>query len=217
MKIIIPARFGSKGFPLKNRELFKWTADSIPKSRVGDVWVTTDDDVIKLTAFDYGFGVIDRPDELAGDEASVRDTMVHAVETIGCSSYDLITMLYLTYPQRTWQHILNAHKFFIKHHDMGITNSLLCRKEIKTSPFLYLEETGAKGLFGKQLKKHDLYRRQDYPTCFEISHFISMFTVGELYKLNSNLYNKSTVFYKIPDVIDVDYVTDLKKLDETLD
>lgn len=217
MKIIIPARFGSKGFPLKNRELFKWTADIIPKSRIGQVWVTTDDDVIKLTAAQYGFGVIDRPAELATDSSSIREVMLHAVEEIGCSTYDTVAMLYLTYPQRTWQQVLNAYRFFIKHHDMGITNSLLCRKEIKTSPFLYLEESGAKGLFGKQLKKHDLYRRQDYPTCFEISHFISMFTAGELYKLNNNLYNKSTVFYKIPDVVDVDYLVDLKKINDSLD
>ena len=217
MKIIIPARFGSKGFPLKNRELFKWTADIIPKSRIGQVWVTTDDDVIKLTAAQYGFGIIDRPAELATDTSSIREVMLHAVEEIGCSTYDTVAMLYLTYPQRNWQQVLNAYRFFIKHHDMGITNSLLCRKEIKTSPFLYLEESGAKGLFGKQLKKHDLYRRQDYPTCFEISHFISMFTAGELYKLNNNLYNKSTVFYKIPDVVDVDYLVDLKKINDSLD
>jgi CMP-N-acetylneuraminic acid synthetase len=81
----------------------------------------------------------------------------------------------------------------------------------------YLEESGAKGLFGKQLKAHDLYRRQDYPVCFEISHFISIFTSGELYKLNNNLYNGSTLFYKIPDMIDVDYRTDLKKLDGSND
>ena len=213
MKIIIPARFGSKGFPLKNRELFRYTADIIPKSRINDVWVTTDDSIIKLTAIDYGFKVIDRPEELAGDKASIRDVMLHTVDELGCSTYDIITMLYLTYPQRTWQHVLNAYRFFMKHLDMGVTKSLLCRKEINVSPYLYLEESGAKGLFGKQLKKHDLYRRQDYPTCFEISHFVSIFTAGELYKLNNNLYNNSTVFYKIPNMIDVDYLTDLKKLD----
>jgi len=215
MKIIIPARFGSKGFPLKNRELFKYTADIIPKSRIKDVWVTTDDDIIKLTAEEYKFNVIDRPQELATDTASIRDVMLHAVEEIGASTYDHIAMLYLTYPQRTWQHVINAYRFFVKHNDMGVTKSLLCRKEVQVNPYLYLEETGAKGLFGRQLKKHDLYRRQDYPACFEISHYISIFTAGELYKLNNNLYNKSTVFYKIPDVIDVDYLTDLKKLDGT--
>ena len=212
MKIIIPARFGSKGFPLKNRELFKWTADIIPKNRVEDVWVTTDDPVIKLTAGEYGFKVIDRPEDLAGDTASTRDVMLHAVEEIGCSTYDIITMLYLTYPQRTWQNVIDAHRFFIKHLDMGVTKSLLCRKEIETSPYLYLEETGAKGIFGRQLKKHDLYRRQDYPKCFEISHFISIFTAGELYNLNNNLYNRSTIFYQIPNVVDVDYLSDLKKI-----
>ena len=66
---------------------------------------------------------------------------------------------------------------------------------------------------GKQIVKHDLYRRQDYPQCFEMRHFVVIFDVNEIKKLNKNLYNEKTTFYEIDnDDIDVDYEEDLKKL-----
>ena len=57
---------------------------------------------------------------------------------------------------------------------------------------------------GDQLVAHDYYRRQDYPTCFEISHFMCIFKVFELGNLNSNMYNTDTIFYPINDKVDVD-------------
>jgi CMP-N-acetylneuraminic acid synthetase len=62
---------------------------------------------------------------------------------------------------------------------------------------------------GKQLIPHNLYRRQDYPKVFEISHFISIFMGFELDNLNSNLYNNDTIFYPIDNIIDVDTQKDL--------
>ena len=214
MKIIIPARFGSKGLPLKNRKLFKYTADTIPKEYKNSVWVTTDDDIIKELAKEYGFNVIDRPAELADDYCSTKQVMNHALDSCNAKFAEDVIMLYLTYPQRTWNDIELAYQFFKNSYTDtgGKVRSLLCRKEIQTSPYLYLEESGKDGLFGKQLKPHDLYRRQDYPTCFEISHFISIFIVDELQYLNNNLYNDSTIFYKINNIIDVDYQADLIKL-----
>ena len=67
------------------------------------------------------------------------------------------------------------------------------------------------GLKGKQLTPHDLYRRQDYPKCFELSHFVSIFKVGELNKLNNNMYNDKTIFYKVRNIVDVDTLEDLNK------
>ena len=62
---------------------------------------------------------------------------------------------------------------------------------------------------GSQLVKHNLYRRQDYPAVFEISHYVCIFNVNELTNLNNNLYNDETFFFKIDDVVDVDTKTDL--------
>ena len=44
-------------------------------------------------------------------------------------------------------------------------------------------------------------------------HFVVIFDVNEIKKLNKNLYNEKTTFYEIDnDDIDVDYEEDLKKL-----
>ena len=70
-----------------------------------------------------------------------------------------------------------------------------------------------KGLFqGQQLFPHDMYRRQQYPPVFEISHYIAIMRRGELDKLGSNLYNEDTLYYGInPGTVDVDSKEDLLK------
>jgi len=203
MRIIIPAREGSKGLPFKNRKLFKYTAESIPYHLIQDVWVTTDDLEIKQEAQRQGFN----------DTANIRDVMVHTVDQIHPKLKEPIVMLYLTYPKRTWETVHLALKEFYKYSEMEISNSLLCRKEIATSPYLYLKETGEGGLFGKQLTEHDLYRRQDYPTCFEICHEVAIFNRVGLIRLNKNMYCDSTIFFRIPGALDIDTPEDFKKLD----
>lgn len=209
MNIIIPARMGSKGLPFKNRQLFRATADTIPVEQKKKVWVTTDDpEIIRLTA-EYGFNLIVRPSDLASDDANIRDVMVHAVEVIELPAAADVVMLYLTYPQRAWNEIMNAFEYFQKFSEWDATDSLLCRKQLATSPYLMMLESGWNKVYGTQLIEHDLYRRQDYPVCFEISHYISIFKVAALQKLNKNMYCPSTIFYPISDVIDVDTQKDL--------
>ena len=115
-------------------------------------------------------------------------------------------MLYLSYPERQWEEIEKAISFLKSVKDI---RSLLCKKEIKTHPWLCLIEEGEN--FGKQIVEHNLYRRQDYPKCFEISHYISIFYASEVQFLNKNLYNSKTVFYPIEEKVDVDSFNDLKR------
>ena len=63
---------------------------------------------------------------------------------------------------------------------------------------------------GKQIISLDLYRRQDYPECFEVSHFVCIFQVDEISNLNKNMYNDDTYFYQISDDVDVDYESDFE-------
>jgi N-acylneuraminate cytidylyltransferase len=204
MKIIIPARLGSKGIPFKNRKLFKYTANSIPFSLRRSVWVTTDDPEIIKLATSYEFNVIERPVELAQDSTSTKETLIHALGEISPTPDEDIIVLYLTYPQRSWKDIKSALAY-ADSLDFSV-NSMLCKKEC-TSPYLMMFE---KGPFGSQVIPHDLYRRQDYPPCFEISHFIIFFKAHYINNLNNNLYSSTTVFYKINDVVDVDLPKDLK-------
>ncbi len=208
MKIIIPARMGSKGLPFKNRTLFKYTAESIPNELRGDTFVTTDDSDIMIMARAHGFNVIDRPFCLAQDTTSTKDVLIHALGEINPDPYEDVIVLYLTYPQRSWKDVKSAMEY-ADSLDFSV-NSLLCKKECP-SPYLMMFE---KGPFGTQVIPHDLYRRQDYPSCFEISHFVIIFKAHYINNLNSILYSETTVFYGIDDVVDVDLQRDLNQFYE---
>jgi CMP-N-acetylneuraminic acid synthetase len=210
MKIIIPARLGSKGLPFKNRKLFHSTASSIPSHLSNEVWVTTDDlEIVKL-ARQYNFNVLIRPDHLAKDETSIKDVLLHALTSIDAKDDETVCVLYLTYPQRTWEDISKAHQWYIENSNELPLYSMLCKQEVKSNPFLCLFDED--GHFGSQVINHDLYRRQDYPPTFELSHYIAFFKSGNLPELNNNIYNRYTLFYPIDRVIDVDTQNDLNKL-----
>jgi CMP-N-acetylneuraminic acid synthetase len=203
MKIIIPARKGSKGFPFKNRKLFKYTADIVPNGLKDNTYVITDDEEIQKMSIDSGFSHIERPHCLSTDTVSTKRVMEHAIDVLELNN-ELVLMLYLTYPERTWDDVEGALDTFLS----TKANSLLCRKEIKASPFLMLKEEEDEK--GSQLICHDLYRRQDYPKCFELSHYVCIFKSNEVELLNNNLYNENTVYFKIDNhIIDVDYEKNL--------
>jgi len=203
MKIIIPARKGSKGFPFKNRKLFKYTADIVPNSLKDNTYVITDDEEIQKMSIDSGFSHIERPHCLSTDTVSTKRVMEHAIDVLELNN-ELVLMLYLTYPERTWDDVESALQFL----NINKSNSLLCRKKLNVSPFLILKEEECEK--GSQLISHDLYRRQDYPNCFELSHYICIFKSNEVEHLNNNLYNKNTVYFKIDNhIIDVDYEKNL--------
>lgn len=204
MKIIIPARKGSKGFPFKNRKLFHYTADIIPMGSYEDVYVLTDDPVIAKEAAFYDFNVIDRPRKVSNDTASTKSLIEYFLSEVKCED-EMIVVLYLTYPERKWKHVIEAITFF---HENKAT-SMLCKKQIDWTPFLVLrEEADSKG---SQLFYHDLHRRQDYPNCFEISHYVCIVLPSIINNLNNNMYSGDTVFLEIDDVIDVDTKNDLSK------
>jgi CMP-N-acetylneuraminic acid synthetase len=202
LNILIPARRNSKGLPFKNRILIDYTLNSIPDEYMDRVIVNTDDEVIISKCIRDCIRYYTRPIELGLDETSTKDVVVDMINNNYLEG-DTI-MLYLTYPERTWGDIMAAYNFFIEND----AKSLLCKKEHKgVHPYLCLYEKGNNK--GIQIVEHNLYRRQDYPKIFEISHFISIFNSNEVIQLNNNLYNKNTLFFKIEDKVDVDSVEDL--------
>lgn len=200
---IIPARKGSKGLIYKNRMLFDDTALIIPKHLKSQVIVTTDDDYIKNKAIEYDFLWMTRSESLSNDTASTRDVLINIKKKMAFKEHDIFFLLYLTYPERTWHQVQDFIDDFLQSHK----KSMMCKKEIKHHPYLCLYEKEEHK--GQQIVSHDLYRRQDYPKMFEISHFMFMCYISELERLNKNLYNSETVFYPIPDPIDIDTKKDL--------
>lgn len=203
IKYVIPARKGSKGLAGKNRLLFDYTKSIIPREASSSVYVTTDDDVISYMA--SCFNVHTRDEKLSDDNASMKDVLLDVLT--GIDDTDIIVMLYLTYPERTWADVTRAlHLFFYEG-----AKSLLCKKDVVTNPYLCMME---KGLCGEQVIEHNLYRRQDYRKCFEISHFIFIAQAQEIQLLNNNLYNDETMFMHIDNKIDVDTFEDYNKFKE---
>ena len=202
---IIPARRGSKGLPFKNRKLFEYTINSIPASLRENVIVTTDDEKIQARAQEYELIVRNRPEELSGDAVSIKCVLEDVIDYYKLLPEDNLILLYLTYPERELKDITAAIAFF----NDKKASSLLCKKELKVSPYLCCFEVG--GIKGKKIINHDLYRRQDYLECFEMSHFIAIVKVNFLKKVVTNLFSSDTIFMPINNVIDVDLPTDLKE------
>lgn len=200
--IVIPARKGSKGIPHKNRKLIDFTLNIIPNFLQEKTIIATDDEFIIKNYSHYS--IFERSPAVSGDKASTKSLLLEMKDVIKSEN---VIMLYLTYPERSFDHVLSAVKFYEKNGG----KSLLCSKKTKISPFLMMYSEGIKG---RQIIEHDLYRRQDYPDCFEISHFISIFKTKEIDKLNNNMYNKDTIFYPIDDYIDIDTYKDLERFNE---
>jgi len=206
---VIPARQGSKGIPFKNRKLIHYTLESVKGLTKSNVIITTNDmEILKLVR-NVGYSVLYRnTKKVHQDDSNPKDVLLDVVKMKKLKPDDIIVLLYLTYPERTIEDIRGALRFF----EQNKCKSLLCKKNIEgTHPYLYMyEEEGGKG---RQLVKHNLYRRQDYPKVFEISHFIFVSYVFELPNLKKNLYNKDTIFYPIRNVLDVDTPKELKQLE----
>lgn len=198
---VIPARRNSKGLRYKNRKLLQYTLDTVPNEYKNNVVITTDDEEIIDRCTKQNIQFINRVGDLASDTADIRSVMQDFIDKKNIPKQDIIVMLYLTYPQRKWKQIHNA----LEHLIQSGSRSLLCAKEVKSHPYLCIYEEN-----GRQIVEHDLYRRQDYPKCLEISHYICAFFASEIKKLNKNMYNGDTTFYKIEEVIDVDREKDLK-------
>ena len=202
---IIPARRDSKGLPFKNRKLLDYTINNIPIELHEKTIVTTNDEKIIEKLSSTNINVLRRDEQLCLDDISIKDVMLDVVKKFQMKSNDTIVMLYLTSPDRKFSDIKKILGYYYERK----IKTLTCCVEPKTHPYLVLFKK--ENQKGEQVVKHDLYRRQDYPECFEIRHFVCIFQVDEIQKLNSNMYNESTIFYKIDSDIDVDHENDLKE------
>lgn len=203
---LIPARKGSKGFPFKNRKLFHKTATTIPKKYSDRVFVSTDDEEIKEFATSNNFNVLDRPSALANDKASLKEVLKHFIKQQSIPDNSTIILLFLTYPQRTWQDIEKIYGYYKE----KSATSLICAEPVTEHPYLcfYSMENEKAEL----VVKHNFYRRQDYPACFKHSMFFACYKSEIVHKLHDLLFEEDTIFYKLEHkMIDVDYKEDYIK------
>jgi len=201
-QIIIPARAGSKGWPGKNRRLFNHTIDIIPSDYKKYVLVSTDDVEIANKCDRLKIGCELRDPKLAADKTDIKSVLTNIGKRYKYKPTDLIVMLYLTYPDREWSHVEDMYLTFASN---GY-QSMLCRQPVLSHPCLTMIETGTDT--GTPVMNHDMYQRQQYPECFELSHYVTMYRQQELKHLNKNLYNQDTRYYSIDRCVDVDHEQD---------
>tara|TARA_Y100000817_G_scaffold182192_1_gene142441 strand:- start:10371 stop:11015 length:645 start_codon:yes stop_codon:yes gene_type:complete len=202
---VIPARRDSKGFPFKNRKLLDLTISQIPNELHNKTIVSTNDEEIIHRLESTKINILKRDEKLSHDDVNIRDVMKDVIEKFNINQNDIIVMLYLTSPGRKFSDINKILEFYKEEK----VDTLTCCVEPKTHPYLCLFKNGDGK--GKQVIEHDMYRRQDYPECFEVRHFVCVFKAGIIEKLNKNMYNDDTYFYKIEHDVDVDYEYDLQE------
>lgn len=128
---IIPARGGSKGIPRKNlreiagKPLIVWSIEAAKDSKLLDAFfVSTEDEEIAKVAKKYGAKVIDRPEELATDDAKMMDVLKHALET---TKADAIVLLQPTSPVREKGLVDKCIKIFKEKNADSLATGFICK------------------------------------------------------------------------------------------
>ena len=80
---LIPARKNSKGFKFKNRKLIDFTINSIPMEYRSQVYISTDDDVIKERVRESNINVI------VGPEGGFEKSEIQYAKSLGIKPVSL--------------------------------------------------------------------------------------------------------------------------------
>jgi len=202
---LITARSGSKGIPNKNiRELINMpllaykvkTALSISKSE--NVWISTDSFEYANIAKEYGAHVpFLRPEELALDNASSMDVVLHAMdfaESVG-KKYDYIGLLEPTSPFVYFNDLENALINLDNHDD---AQAIVAVKETRPNSFFIQEESEFLDVLSKRMEDSKSLGRQFFKKEITPSggFYISKWTA---FKENKTFYTDKTLAFLLPD------------------
>ena len=128
---IIPARGGSKGIPRKNikiiagKPLIAWTIEAAQKSELLDrLVVSTEDAEIAEISRKYGAEVIERPAELATDEATTLSALQHVLSVVDAQA---VVILQPTSPVRDEKLIDNCIKRLKETKADSLATGFICK------------------------------------------------------------------------------------------
>ncbi|WP_394161153.1 cytidylyltransferase domain-containing protein [Galactobacter valiniphilus] len=180
--VVIPARGGSKGVPLKNlrpvagRSLVARAVDAARAAAlVTDVLVSTDHAGIAREAVAAGARIVERPDELSGDTASSESAVLHALDTLAANGQ----------PQPTITVLLQCTSPFIDPADLdeAIRRVLVGSADVSFSAvedhgFLWARDTAGNVLAVGHEATHRPRRQDRAPQYRETGAFYAMRTSG---------------------------------------
>lgn len=216
---LITARGGSKGVPHKNilsvggKPLLVWTVDAGLGSTVIDQLIlSSDDEGIMSVGRSHGCEVpFCRPPELATDESSSMDVVLHALDNK--QGFDVVVLLQPTSPLRTAADIDAACKLFANQCAPACVS--VCAVEQNPYWMYKLDELGR---LSPLIDGPDRYtRRQDLPPIYVPNGAIYIADVAWLRQSRSFLTHE-TIAYKMPSdrSLDIDTFADIEMLQRRL-
>ena len=199
----ICARGGSKGVINKNirilmgKPLIAHTILQAKEANCFDcIVVSSDSQDILNTSKEFGVDyVVQRPDEMASDQAAKLPAIQHCVRTIEETThceYDTIVDLDATSPLRI---IDDIHKSIEMLENNLDTNNLITGTPSRRSPYFNLVELNEKG-FVRRSKNLDnpIIRRQDSPKCFDMNASIYLWKRKAFYQAKTVITDETRLF-----------------------
>lgn len=208
----IPARKGSKGFPFKNRLLFDATADFIDREGwFKQVIVSTDDEIIQLSAQVRNYSIHHRSEELSGDAASIKSVLSVVIDEMKIPDEALIWLFYLTIVYKSSDDFSTAKQIMEANYEKNLCSFV----PVLTHPYncWWCDE---KDKIIKQYIPNNNFRRQDLPPAWMHHHYICCFKAGIIETLNNELIGEKTIPFflseeKAERVIEIDSLSDYER------
>jgi len=212
---VIPARGGSKGLPGKNikllagKPLIAYSIEQAKGSKYIDrVIVSTEDEQIAEVAGKFSAEVpFKRPLELAEDDSSMMDVLLHAVtwmEEEAQFKFDVLVLLHATTPLRETEDIDKCIELLV---DENADNVFSVAEAFRNPYFNMVEVTADNEI--RLVKDAHFSTRQSAPKVFDMNASIYVWW-KDVFKKEKGLFLKKTRIYPMPRERSVD-------IDEPLD
>ena len=216
LKVVILARGGSKGVPGKNIKkvnnipLLAYPILAAHKSKyISDIYVSTDDVLIKDVALQYDAQVIDRPPHLAEDDSLDIDVMKHVVDYL--DDWSDVVQLRATTPMVDSNVLDKAIEYFQDNECTGLRSA----HEAPETAYKSFKKNDKYwgGLFDDQLDgEYYNLPRQQLPKTYQPNGYVDIVRPKQF--MNNESFHGDNILAFITDfAYEVDTLTDFKILD----
>jgi len=216
LKILIPARGGSKRIPNKNlvdcngKPLIHFTLkESLASNLTNEIFVSTDSREIIEFCINYPIKFIKRPANISTDESTTDEAIAHFVEK-ECRKEDFIILLQPTSPLRSSKDIISAFELFQNRKQTVIS---MVRPIFHPAKSVILENGECKPWSNYKFS----VRSQDLPDILSLNGAIYVFSVKDF--LENNSIPKRFIPYITPfeRSIDIDNLEELNLVKKLMD